>query len=109
MNALNALFVRELEIAMRAGGSAVMGVLFFLIVVTLVPFAIAAVAFQDRILRWTGYIALAATPAIWVGKTFGPSTYAYFQTVCLISFIAVVAALHVATIVRQPHNGSAVS
>lgn len=40
MNALNALFVRELEIAMRVGGGAVMGVLFFLIVVTLVPFAI---------------------------------------------------------------------
>ena len=40
MNALAALFVRDLKLAMRVGGSALMGVLFFLIVVTLVPFAI---------------------------------------------------------------------
>src|SRR5262245_56849253 len=40
MSALGALFVRELEIAVRVGGGAVMGVLFFLIVVTMVPFAI---------------------------------------------------------------------
>jgi heme exporter protein B len=40
MNALGALFVRELKVAVRVGGGALMGVLFFLIVVTLIPFAI---------------------------------------------------------------------
>jgi heme exporter protein B len=40
MNALAALFMRDLWIAVRVGGGALMGVLFFLIVVTLVPFAI---------------------------------------------------------------------
>jgi heme exporter protein B len=40
MNALGALFVRDLKIAVRVGGGALMGVLFFLIVVTLMPFAI---------------------------------------------------------------------
>ena len=35
-----ALFVRELRIALRAGGGALTGVLFFLAVVTVVPFAI---------------------------------------------------------------------
>ena len=40
MNALTALFVRDMRIAMRVGGGALIGVLFFLIVVTLMPFAI---------------------------------------------------------------------
>jgi heme exporter protein B len=40
MTALSALFVRDARIAIRIGGGAMMGVLFFLIVVTLVPFAI---------------------------------------------------------------------
>jgi heme exporter protein B len=40
MNALQALFVRELRLAVRVGGGALMGVLFFVIVVTLMPFAI---------------------------------------------------------------------
>jgi heme exporter protein B len=40
MNALGALFVRDLKLAVRVGGGALMGVLFFVIVVTLVPFAI---------------------------------------------------------------------
>lgn len=40
MNALGALFVRDMRIAVRVGGGALMGVLFFLIVVILVPFAI---------------------------------------------------------------------
>jgi heme exporter protein B len=38
--ALAALFSRELKIALRAGGGAVMGILFFLIIVTVVPFAV---------------------------------------------------------------------
>ena len=40
MNALSALLVRDIRLAMRVGGGAVIGVLFFLIVVTLIPFAI---------------------------------------------------------------------
>ncbi len=39
MTALVALFRRDLRIAVRVGGGALIGVLFFLIVVTLVPFA----------------------------------------------------------------------
>jgi heme exporter protein B len=37
---LAALLVRDMRIAVRVGGGALMGVLFFLVVVTLVPFAI---------------------------------------------------------------------
>ena len=40
MTALAALLVRDMRIAVRVGGGALMGVLFFLVVVTLVPFAI---------------------------------------------------------------------
>lgn len=40
MNALIALLIRDLRIAVRAGGGTLMGVLFFLSVVTLVPFAL---------------------------------------------------------------------
>ena len=40
MMALRALLVRDMRIAVRIGGGALMGVLFFLTVVTLVPFAI---------------------------------------------------------------------
>ena len=40
MTALSALLVRDMRLAVRIGGSAAMGVLFFLIVVTLVPFAV---------------------------------------------------------------------
>ena len=40
MTALSALLVRDMRIAIRVGGGALMGVLFFLAVVTLVPFAI---------------------------------------------------------------------
>jgi heme exporter protein B len=40
MDALAALFVRDMRLAVRVGGGALMGVLFFLIVVTMVPFAI---------------------------------------------------------------------
>ncbi|MCB1477256.1 MAG: heme exporter protein CcmB [Rhodobiaceae bacterium] len=38
--ALSALTVRELRLAVRIGGSALLGTLFFLIVVTVVPFAV---------------------------------------------------------------------
>jgi heme exporter protein B len=40
MTALAALFLRDLRLAVRVGGGALIGVLFFLIVVTLVPFAL---------------------------------------------------------------------
>jgi heme exporter protein B len=40
MTALSALLLRDMRIALRIGGGAPMGVLFFLIVVTLTPFAI---------------------------------------------------------------------
>jgi len=40
MTALAALFMRDVRLAVRIGGGAIMGVLFFLIVVTLVPLAV---------------------------------------------------------------------
>lgn len=40
MSAFWALFGRDLRVALRAGGGALMAVLFFLVVVTLVPFAV---------------------------------------------------------------------
>jgi heme exporter protein B len=40
MNPLATILVRDMRIAVRVGGGALMGVLFFLVVVTLVPFAV---------------------------------------------------------------------
>src|SRR5690349_16366698 len=40
MNAFASLVVRDMRLAVRAGGGALMGALFFLIVVTMMPFAI---------------------------------------------------------------------
>jgi heme exporter protein B len=40
MKALRAILIRDMRIAIRVGGGALMGVLFFLVVVTLVPFAV---------------------------------------------------------------------
>src|SRR6187402_693887 len=40
MTPLSALLMRDMRLAIRVGGGALMGVLFFLIVVTLVPFAV---------------------------------------------------------------------
>jgi heme exporter protein B len=40
MSALRALFMRDIRIAIRIGGGAMIGVLFFMTVVTLMPFAI---------------------------------------------------------------------
>jgi heme exporter protein B len=40
MTALSALLLRDMRLAMRLGGGALIGMLFFLIVVTLMPFAI---------------------------------------------------------------------
>ena len=40
MTALAAIFVRDMRLSVRLGGGAMVGVLFFLIVVTLMPFAI---------------------------------------------------------------------
>jgi heme exporter protein B len=58
MSALSALFVRDLRVAMRIGGGAMIGVLFFLAVVALMPFAIGPdLALLQRIgpaILWTG-------------------------------------------------------
>jgi heme exporter protein B len=40
MTALSAVLVRDIRLAVRVGGGALIGVLFFLLVVTLVPFAV---------------------------------------------------------------------
>jgi heme exporter protein B len=40
MNALAAILMRDIRVAIRVGGGALMGVLFFLVVVTMVPFAL---------------------------------------------------------------------
>ena len=40
MNALSALIKRDMRVAVRAGGGALMGALFFLIMVVMVPFAV---------------------------------------------------------------------
>src|SRR6202041_3803751 len=40
MRALTAMLIRDMRIAVRVGGGALMGVLFFVVVVTLVPFAL---------------------------------------------------------------------
>lgn len=40
MSAMGALFVREFRLATRVGGGALMGALFFLIVVTVIPFGV---------------------------------------------------------------------
>jgi heme exporter protein B len=40
MMALSAILLRDMRLAVRVGGGALMGVLFFLVVVTLVPFAL---------------------------------------------------------------------
>lgn len=40
MSAMGALFMREIRLSVRVGGGAMMGVLFFLIVVTVFPFAV---------------------------------------------------------------------
>src|SRR2546423_9480696 len=40
MSALSALLLRDMRLAVRVGGGALIGVLFFLLVVTLVPFAL---------------------------------------------------------------------
>ena len=41
MSALGAILVRDMRLAVRVGGGALMGVLFFLIVVTLIPILLA--------------------------------------------------------------------
>src|SRR5690348_11847953 len=40
MTAFTALLVRDMRLAIRVGGGALMGALFFLIVITMVPFAV---------------------------------------------------------------------
>jgi heme exporter protein B len=58
MTALGALIVRDLRLAVRVGGGALIGVLFFLVVVTLVPFAVgpdlALLARMGPAILWLG-------------------------------------------------------
>jgi len=58
MNPLTALLVRDMRIAVRVGGGALIGVLFFVVVVTLMPFAVGPdVALLKRIgpaILWLG-------------------------------------------------------
>ena len=58
MTALAALFLRDVRLALRIGGGALMGMLFFLIVVTLVPLAVGPdLALLERIgpaILWLG-------------------------------------------------------
>jgi hypothetical protein len=61
---------------------------------SLVPFAIAAVAFPNRAMRCLGYLVLAAVPALFVGRNIDASAYAYFQTVSLLAFLAAAAGLN---------------
>ena len=68
MQSLAALFVRELRLAVRIGGGALMGVLFYLIVVTTFPFAIGP---DLNLLSRLG-------PAIlWIGALLSTLRYAY--------------------------------
>src|SRR5712672_4832619 len=67
MTALSALLLRDMRLAVRVGGGALMGVLFVLIVVTLIPFAIGPdLALLQRIgpaILWLGAL-LAALLAL---------------------------------------------
>ena len=48
MSALRSLFIREWKIAHRIGGGAAVGVIFFLILVTVAPFAIGPLGIDER-------------------------------------------------------------
>jgi hypothetical protein len=62
---------------------------------SLVPFAIAAVAFPNRGMRRVGYLLMAAVPALFAGRGMdGASVYPYFQTVSLLIFLAAAAGLN---------------
>ena len=54
---------------------------------TLVPFAVAAVMFPERALRYVGYLVLVLMPSLWSGVS-------YYQTISLIIFLVVTYGLH---------------
>jgi hypothetical protein len=59
---------------------------------SLVPFAIAAVAFPSPWMRRLGYLLLAAVPVLLVGRSRDDtSVYAYSQTISLLAFLAAAA------------------
>jgi hypothetical protein len=70
---------------------------------SLVPFAIAAVAFPNRAMRGLAYLVLAAVPALFVGRNIDASVYAYFQTVSLLAFLAAAAGLNVYWLATREH------
>jgi len=77
---------------------------------SLVPFAIAAVAFPNRLMRRLGYLVLAGVPALFVGRNLDASVYAYFQPVSLLAFLAAAAGLNIywlatgATLALKPYQ-----
>jgi Glycosyltransferase family 87 len=54
---------------------------------TLVPFAVAAVMFRERALRYIGYLVLVLMPSLWSGVS-------YYLTISLILFLVVAYGLH---------------
>ena len=92
MTALSALLVRDMRIAVRVGGGAMMGVLFFLVVVTLTPFAIGPdLALLRRVgpaILWIG--ALLASLMIGELQSFGILWFAQFALVFQFLLMAVV-------------------
>ena len=48
IRSFTALLIRDLKLAARVGGSGVMGLIFFLMIVTLIPFALGPAARVER-------------------------------------------------------------
>ena len=67
---------------------------------TLVPFAVAAVMFRERALRYIGYLVLVLMPLLWSGVS-------YYLTISLIIFLVVAYGLHGYVWSRVPKKLSA--
>jgi hypothetical protein len=63
----------------------------------LVPFAIAAITFPRRMLRYTGYVTLSVLPwlctSAWLAAT--EIVRSYYQIICLTAFIVIAVALQI--------------
>ena len=75
---------------------------------TLVPFAIAAIAFPSRILRCIGYLTLSVMPWLctnaWLAAT--EVVRDYYQMICLTTFIVVALALQIFSLTRPAPAGT---
>ena len=75
---------------------------------TLVPFAIAAIAFPSRILRCIGYLILSVMPWLctnaWLAAT--EVVRDYYQMICLTTFIVVALALQIFSSMRPAPAGT---